>query len=255
MLKDILSIGDKIDIIQTDNMGKPLSNVKSYVSQLVDIVSSDVIHILTPIGGGRLILLLIGERYNLCFYTNKGLFQCNCEAIKNYRDNNMVIAQVRLTTDLEKIQRRQYFRLECIQDIEYRKLSREEEMLGHKMKAGDFVNQQEKEECQNKLDEYNLEWSFGVMTDISGGGARFNSETQYEAGDLIYLKLDFINNAEHQSMRIGAEVISSIKLLNRIGRYEHRIKFKGIDKKDRELLIKYIFEQERRKRRNEKGMI
>ncbi|HCM12943.1 MAG TPA: flagellar brake protein, partial [Lachnospiraceae bacterium] len=37
------------------------------------------------------------------------------------------------------------------------------------------------------------------------------------------------------------------------GVYEYRVEFKNIRKRDREDLIKYIFEQERRRRKNEKG--
>ena len=45
----------------------------------------------------------------------------------------MIISLVKLNSDLEKIQRRQYYRLECIHDIDYRLISEEEIRLEEKL--------------------------------------------------------------------------------------------------------------------------
>jgi c-di-GMP-binding flagellar brake protein YcgR len=56
-----------------------------------------------------------------------------------------------------------------------------------------------------------------------------------------------------RKMLLGADIVSSGRIINRLGVYEHRAEFNDITQKDREALIKYIFEQERRRRRNDKG--
>lgn len=253
MLQDILSIGDKIDVRQLNQMGKLMHNVKTYVSQLVDFADFDVINIATPIGNSKIIILDVGEIYNLCFYSNKGLYQCNCVVLNNYRENNMIIAVVRLTSDLEKFQRRQYYRLECVHEIEYRIISREEEILDNRLRLDDFKNTEERSECRKKLSLFNLEWQRASFTDLSGGGARFNSGLNHQLGDKVRIRFDFILGRELKKLLISAEIISSLKLPNRAGVYEHRVEFKDIGKNDREDLIKYIFEQERRRRRNDKS--
>ncbi|MDD3172576.1 MAG: PilZ domain-containing protein [Herbinix sp.] len=253
MLRDVLTLGDKIDIKRLDRNGEPAQNARTYVSQLVDFVDYDVIHIATPIMNSALIILNIGENYKLCFYTSKGLYRCNCVVLNNYKENNTVIAAVRITSNLEKYQRRQYYRLECILDIDYHVITKEEEKLNRKLKAEDFQNNEERNECRKRLAQLENEWLSGTIIDISGGGARFNSEVQHNKEDKIQIKLDLsVGNGKCQ-MIIGTEVVSSGRVINKISVYEHRVEFKEISKKDREELIKYIFEQERRRRKYDKN--
>lgn len=253
MLQDVLSVGDKIDIEKIDHAGNVMQNVRTYVSQLVNFVDQDVIHIASPIGNNRILVLEVGESYNLCFYSNKGLYQCNCVVINNHKENNVIIAAVRITSDLEKLQRRQYYRLECVHEIEYRAITREEEILENKVRLDDFKNVEERSECRKKLNQLNLNWQKASITDISGGGARFNSKEGHMTGDKVRIRFDFILGNELRKLLINAQMISSTKLTNRSGVYEHRVEFVEIGKNDREVLIKYIFEQERRRRKNEKS--
>jgi c-di-GMP-binding flagellar brake protein YcgR len=252
MLKDILSIGDKIDIRQMDHSGKLMHNVKTYVSQLLDIVDADVINIAAPIGNNRLILLEVGESYQLCFYSNKGLYRSTCMILNNYREKNLVIAVVKLTSDLEKFQRRQYYRLEIVQDILYHIISREEEILSNRLQLNNFKTPEEQEDCRKRVKQLENEWLKASFTDLSGGGARFNSAYSHQAGDQTKIKFDINLGTQIHKLILNAEIIISTKLMNRTGVYEHRVEFKNISKNDRENLIKYIFEQERRRRKNEK---
>ena len=52
---------------------------------------------------------------------------------------------------------------------------------------------------------------------------------------------------------ILSRIISTREVPNKKHTYEHRVKFEDISSKERELLIKFIFEEERRYRKNEKG--
>lgn len=253
MLREILALGDKIDVKPLDKTGKPVHNSRTFVSQLIDFVDFDVIHIAAPIVFGRVMLLTVGENYNLCSYTGKGLYQCNCVALSNHKDNNTVISVVRITTNLEKYQRRQYFRLECLIDIEYRLFPMEEELQRRKLQSDEIKNAQEKEECKLQLEEYDKDWVQVSATDISGGGLRFNSSKQQKSGDKIKIKLNLMMGNGLKSMVLSAVVISSERLSNREGTYENRVEFIDIHQKDREELIKYIFEQERKRRKGIKS--
>lgn len=252
MLRDVLTLGDKIDIRHLDQFKRPAHNSKTYVSQLIDFVDFDVIHIATPISNSTPIILNIGESYNLCFYTSSGLYQCDCVVLKNHREGNIIVVTVRIVTNLEKYQRRQYYRLECIHDIEYRVITREEEILEKKVSLGDFSSNEERTEFRKRLDQLQNERITGSVIDISGGGTRFNSGISHNQGDKIKIKLDIVIGAGLKKMVLGADIVSSGKLPNRTGVFEHRAEFNDISKRDREDLIKYIFEQERRRRKNEK---
>ncbi len=249
MLQNVLTLGDKIDIIRLDRNGKPAENAKVYVSQLIDFIDTDVIYIASPIMNSALIILNTGESYSLCFYTNKGLYQCSCIALSNYKENNTVIAVVRITSNLEKVQRRQYYRLECIIDIMYHVITVEEEALERKIKLNEFENKERRADYINKLAELKEVWLPASVIDISGGGTRFNSTMMLKQGDKLQIKLDLTIGAAQKSMVIGAEVVHTGKNLIRVGLFEHRVEFVVIDKRDREDLIKFIFEQERRRRK------
>lgn len=252
MLRDVLSLGDKIDIRRIDRNSRPFSGAKTYVSQLVDFVEYDVIQIAAPIIYGKVILLEIGENYNLCFYTNKGLYQCNCVVLSNKKDNKTIISIVRIITNLEKYQRRQYYRLECIHDISYRVISTEEQILEKKLKAEDFRNNEERLECKRKLDQFDQEWLSGSAINISGGGVRFVSKHPHNQGENIRMNFELPIGNEMKKLALSARMISSNKIMTATGAFEHRVEFADIIQKDRDDLIKYIFEQERKRRRNDK---
>ncbi|HHX11248.1 MAG TPA: PilZ domain-containing protein [Clostridiales bacterium] len=189
--------------------------------------------------------------YLLNFYSDKGLYQSRAEVIDNIRDNNIIITRVRLTSDLEKIQRRQFYRLELIHDIEYRIITVEEETLNKKLSSKD-TSPEEIEEYKNRLSELDRQWEKVSINDLSGGGTRFNTNKIYNSGDKILIRMDFVAGGTYKRLDINGVILSSTKLFNNPGVIEYRIEFKGFDKRDREELIKYIFEEERRRRNNEK---
>ncbi len=253
MLHEVLSIGDKIDIKPLNKSGRPVAGARTLVSQLVDFIDSNVINIAAPIVYGRTLPLAVGENYNLCFYTEKGLYQCSSTVISNQRDNKTIITVVRITSNLEKYQRRQYYRLECIHDVEYRPITIEEEILERKLSSSEFDNPEELMEVKKRLAQLDKLWISASITDLSGGGAKFCSEALHNSGDKIRMKLDFITSKEMNKLMLTAKVIASGRIPARVGTYEHRVEFIDIMPKDREAIIKYIFEQERKRRRNEIG--
>ncbi|MDF2906573.1 MAG: hypothetical protein K0R34_1894 [Herbinix sp.] len=253
MLREVLSIGDKIDIKPLGKSGKPVLGARTFVSQLVDFVDRDVINIAAPIVFGRTIPLPVGDNYNLCFYTEKGLYQCSSMVLSNHRDNKTIITVVRITSNLEKLQRRQYFRLECIHDIEYRPITIEEEILDRKISIVDYESPEALAEAKKRLAQLNREWISAAVTDLSGGGARFSSLFLHNPGDKVRIKLEFLAGKEVKKLELFANIVSSTRIPVRVGTYEHRVEFVDIMQKDREALIKYIFEQDRRRRRNDIG--
>lgn len=252
ILSDTVKIGDKIEIKQLDQKGVPINSAKTYVSQVLDFIEDKKIIIATPIKTGMVVILNKGENYRLGFYTLKGLYQCNCTMIQTYRENNMIVALVSVISKLEKLQRRQYYRLECVHEIEYRRISKEEMKLEEKLINKMFESQEEKSEIRKKHAKFNQEWLRGSIIDLSGGGCRFTSEQELAQGDKVRIRLEFLIKNELKNLVVNSDIIVSQKIINRLGFYEHRAEFSHINDNDREDLIKYIFEQERKLKRNEK---
>lgn len=248
MIQDILAIGDKIELKLLDKSGKTVRNNMVYVSQLIDFIEDNLISIASPIVYGKTMVLMTGSQYHLYFYTNKSLYECNCEVVSHYKDNNLDIAIVRIQSDLEKFQRRQYYRLECVLDTKYRLITKDELRLQEMLKEP-HLTEDIKEKVEKKLATFNESWNLGTITDISGGGCRFNSDQLQEAGGKLLMNFDLSYSADSKRMILEADIVTSNRLENRVGVYEHRVKFLSIEKKDREDIIKYIFEQDRRRRK------
>ena len=252
MLRDIVSIGDKIEIKQLDQKRELMKSSKTYVSQMVDFGDDKKIIIATPIKNGLIILLEKWVNYRLYFYTIKGLYQCDGTMLQTFREGKNILALVNVISEPVKIQRRQYYRLEYVHEIEYRLITAEEQKLEEKLMTGNIIYPDEKATIRRRLSELNKEWKKAAITDLSGGGCRFNSEQRLRAGDIVRIRLEFVIKSESKKLDIIADIIASEKILERSGVFENRAEFNNIMTKDREDLIKYIFEQERRLRRNDK---
>ena len=58
---------------------------------------------------------------------------------------------------------------------------------------------------------------------------------------------------EENSFSIISHLVQSKEMPHRKKHYEHRVRFDYISNQDRETLIRFIFEEERRYRKNKKG--
>lgn len=255
MVSKIVSIGDKIDLTKLKRGFEDSAQERQYVSQLLDYLDEDNLKIAMPIEYSRVIPLDLGDKYKLCFYTERGLYQCNCEIVDRYKEENIYILIVKLTSLLEKYQRRQYYRLECILDMEYRIFHQEELNFINQLQQDDFISPDDKDRCINALNQLQTEWFPATITDISGGGARFNSTNFHDKGTKLRINIAFQINNGTKNCVLKATIISSIQLPNKYGYYENRVEFSEIELEERETIIKYVFEEERKIRKREKGLI
>jgi c-di-GMP-binding flagellar brake protein YcgR len=254
MIHDIVSIGDKLELKKIRLSTIELDSEKTYKSQILDFIDDKTLTILMPMEKVRIIPLSVGDKYIIRFFTKKGLYQCNSIILGRSKLNNIYVLTVELTSDLEKKQRREFYRLECVLDMEYYLLSDAEISIMNKIKANNLKSDTEFENYVNALDECKREWHKGIVVDISGGGAKFVSDKLHEYGNIIHITIPFNSTIKLKNKWLKAVIASSEKLMNRQGSYEHRIQFKDMSKDDREIIIKYIFEEERKHRNKDKGV-
>lgn len=242
MLSNYILPGNKIEIQAVEKV-KPANEEetkKVYISQVRDILSDDQIEIYMPMEKSKLILLPVNTEFDLYFYTPQGLYQCFANVIDRYKDGNQYVLLMELSSNLRKFQRRDYYRLSCALEMSARVLEKEE-----------------KEAMDNKADLYlvpGLPLKRSVVVDISGGGIRFISSFQYEPDNLIYCKYNLIIDGASKEYTLICKVLTVRELDNRPGVFEHRAQYINIDTLDREEIIRFIFEEERKHRKREKGM-
>lgn len=212
---------------------------KTYDSQVIDIISDDRIEVSMPFEKTKLVLLPVDGEYNLFFYTPNGLYQCYARVVDRYRNNNVFSVLMDLTSNLRKYQRREYYRFSCALEMNSRTLEEKE------VRAIEFDNNALKPE---------LPLQRSVIVDISGGGLRFVANYAYEKESTILCKYNLWISGESKEFRLLGKVLSVKQLENRPGIYEHRVQYIHMDNDNREEIIKYIFDEERKTIQKQKNM-
>lgn len=240
MISNFIEPGNKIEIQMVEPQQDQAKEApKTYISQIQDILSENQMEIVMPMEQSKLILLPMDREYNLVIYTENGLFQCFARVIDRYKSNNIYTLMVELTSNLRKYQRREYYRFSCALEMNSRNLEEEE------VRAIE-----ERDPYSNLIPGLPLKRS--VIVDISGGGLRFLSSHPYEPGSLIYISYNLLVAGKKKQYELVGKVLSSKKIENRQGSYEHRVQYVDIDADVREEIIKYIFQEERKHRKRER---
>ncbi len=243
MLRDYVSPGDRLELTSAgssdDNpeMAKNGTGMKGrvYFSKVYEIRSEEVIEIEMPVEKEKVQLLPIGDEFDICFYTSSGLYQCYSVIRERYKTNNLFILVLELTSGLRKFQRREYYRFNCVVNMKSRTLSNEEQEA--------FVTR------SVEFMDTDLTLEDGVIVDISGGGARFLSNSRYEDDAKILFRFSLTLDDRPQEYSIVGRIIKSNPTDRVPGKYENRVKFLSLDGQAREDIIRYIFEEERRIRK------
>lgn len=239
MISKYIQIGNRIEIESikktVDETGEIVR--KTYRSELYDIVSEDQVKIAMPMEQTKIVLLPVDAEYSLCFYTSNGLYQCLARVIERFKSNNLFVLVMELETDLQKYQRREYYRLNTVLDMKCKPIEK-----------ADSTGL-----AQVEFMDTDLTFDNGTMVDISGGGARFISNVQYQKNSLIRFVFSLFVNGEITEYKLVGKVLRSELLENREDSYENRIQFVNMPHDDRESIIRYIFEEERKMRHRERG--
>lgn len=237
ILSKIISEGSKVELQRSSSLSqkKENSEIKTYYSLVSEVIGDNRMKITMPLEKGKIVLLPVNVRYNACFYTANGLYQGRVLIVDRYRDENVYMMVVELISDLVKFQRRQYYRLGCTMEMQYKKIEKNEKEYENHAKNNFIIDDKDFIE--------------GTALDISGGGMRFVSRQSLNVNDSIFVVLEIQYEDEKKEYGLNARVVTSEPLANQTGRYEHRIEYKEMSGKVRESLIKYIFDEERRQRK------
>ena len=239
MLEDYIAPGNRVELKANGKvwMDDDQRTKKIYLSKITDIISEDRIEVLMPMDKGKLVLLPVDGEYSLCFYGNRGLFQCYCRISDRYRSNNIYMLVLDLTSNIQKLQRREYYRFSCALELRSR-IFTDDEVNAIRYNWSYMLGQ-------------NKPLQRSVVVDISGGGLRFVANFQYEEGSTIYCTYRLPDNANNKDYEMVCQVLKVRELESRPGLFEHRIQYMYIDETSREDIIHYIFEEVRKIRKKQ----
>ena len=113
MILEKLKVGNRVDIriLQEVNQSYDSENKPEvYKSQIYDLISEYEIILTMPIISSKIILLPVDVRYELCFYTEYGLYTCDAIIKERYKESNIYVVKLEIISALTKFQRREYYR-------------------------------------------------------------------------------------------------------------------------------------------------
>lgn len=245
-LLDVINPGDKIDIHLADTQHNSFSDgfsEKMYKSNVMDMLSEHEIEIAMPMEGGKMVLFQKGQCIDMIFYSRRGLYQCLGVVLKRYKHDNLFLLSVAVGSELVKFQRREFFRMNCMVDLLYYMVPQKAIEVATTEELITVAQEPEILKTMNR----------GMALDISGGGIRFSSPEKLEAGSYILMDFHLANDRVDADFFLTGQIIASEPSTNDSRKYINRIKFIYKDLKDRESIVQFVFEEERRMRRKENG--
>ena len=242
-LSEIIRPGDKIDISlmqQVHTMDEDHESFKVYKSQVLNLKENGNLQISMPSERGKLVLLTLGVRYEFVFFSREGLYRATGQIVERYKSENVYMLEVQLKSQIEKYQRREFFRYPCILDMRYYTISDEEAKIG----SGDAIFISLQENGDNAQREFK-----GRIVDLSGGGIRFATTGEAESGQYLLLEIALQNESVDKQYYIIGKVISCVQMEQAPDElFEVRAEFLITDNNVREEIIRFIFEEERNAR-------
>lgn len=253
MANEVIQIGNKIEIraVAKRTLSAEISDPDVYVSQFLNWIDNNVASIAIPTFKGHLVPLRVDDVYELQFFTRGGLYRCRGKIEKRTKtSNNIAVAEVRFISALEKFQRRQYYRMNCIIPMTYSVLTDVQRELYKEKKR--CLSLEQKLNIEKKLENQEMVFQKATVLDISGGGMRFNSSVQQESGDILLLQPALPETVRKKIPFLFGRIITSRRIPNKEPvAFDNRVEFVEITSTEQEQIITYIFKEERDKRKRE----
>lgn len=239
--------GSKVDIRAVQSIkreGYSDSEGSHYVSSIFDVLADETIELTMPMRGGRIVLIPMGIRYELVFTTATGLKRADAEIIGRVRRENFYILHARLTTPLDKFQRREYYRLNTMMPLTFVELDE---------RAGEITKMSEIRELMITDEEHPPRSGHGTIMDISGGGIRFLTDEDMTGSEYLLLHFMIESGGKERGINLIGQIVGEAELPEGDRRHSYRVKLLYKDSGCQESIIRFIFETERRIRKKQMG--
>ena len=243
MTDEIIKIGMRIEISEENVTEDERDSKPLYISQVQNLFSNGDFEIDMPIYQRQLVLLHNGQRYKFLFYGEKYNYEAVVLIKDRYKADNRYLLRVQLITQPEKVQRREYYRCCTTFEIKFHDLAEAE------------INSPQFSAIMEQYKTIDLEkiMMHGLVMDISGGGMKMVTRFPNEPGSYKRILFELPLDGEMERFNVCGQILSCNLRKDTVSRYENRLKFINLDQDAREKIIRFIFEEERKLRRINRG--
>ncbi len=243
MANEVIKIGDKVDIrisLEVDKAKDSGEPVRVFKSQVLDIKEDGELELAMPFDGTKVVLLPLDLRYEFVFSGNGGMFKAEGQVKERYKADNRFMILVEMVSELEKFQRRAFFRLDADIDVFYWKITDEQakytnyDHILQELRMNPELNKRRK----------------ARTVDISGGGARIRTDEEFTINQFLLLTFQLKHENKTEQVTVPAQVLQVERAEDRGMRaFESRLMFLVKDHEISESIIRYIFSEERKNRK------
>lgn len=189
-------------------------NLSTHIEHITE--EGEVI-VAAPFYKGQLYPFLAKEHVELfSIVKSVGIISCDVIVAKRLRNGNIVLLLLERISEIRKTQRRRHYRLPTLLDTEL-----------------------------EITDRSNLLEIQAVTRDISAGGIRCITPEKLFEKEHVKLKVDLNGDV----LNLHSSVLESISLTADQMRFETRFEFDEIDIQEERVIVGYIFEEQRKRRR------
>lgn len=246
VLTDVIKLGNRIEIRSQqdeslmEDMGR---NSAVCHSSVADIFSNVELSISMPMQGEKMILFPVGADCDMVFFGTGGMYRCTATVKGRLREGQLYFLSVVLKSELRKYQRREYFRIEYPAKTKFY------------MIPGKVAELPTTDQLLDEITRGDAQYELvsGTIQDISGGGIRFHSEKKLERDSYVMITVRLEGARMKENLYLVSQIVDCAPHNVLHGQFSSRGKFLYRDLRDREKIVRFVFEEERRIRQKEVG--
>lgn len=205
-----LKVNQKIQIIHDDF---------EFRCNIQDVKANAILIDTILVSGSRKIILHVGDKVLFNLYKDGEIIKCSSNVLGYKKEENIMLAVISYPTVIERIQRREYFRIPVAIDCKYVFLPEEADYRFPQKLIDDYADKMEK--------------SFTI--DLSGGGMKVVTKLPRPEGSLIMVSINIPEEIYFTGKVIRLEEDTELK------QYKVAIKFIYLQERKRDKLINFIF--------------
>lgn len=175
----------------------------------IEKIEDDKVTVLSPICKGAILRVPENTRVEIIVFTGDKVYKGKGISVNNFKSGNFHLTEIEIKSEVERFERRNYYRLSILKPIRIMKVDSEEVIEGKTI-------------------------------DISGGGAQLKSEEKLYKGQKILIEVEL----DGEFLELDGEVVNIMEGINYHDE-KYGVKFNEVGEKVTDKIVSYIFSVQR----------
>lgn len=223
------------------------SNNGVYYKSLIQEVDDESIAIGIPMKDQKQLLLPEGSEWEFRAIVDDALYFFTSKILGKKIDDQIPLYLISWPERVKRQQRRNYYRLPCVQEIYFWILppARDTEVNWEKKFDAAVRNNMNMDQLEETLGEPKN----AVTSDLSGGGLSFVYPNFFSEGTVLAIKLFLQSKREEKDFLLKGKIVWTRKMEegSRSVRYRYGVQFIDLSEKVREEIVRFVFTLSREK--------